>query len=434
VRTKIGVVFRTARTVTVVTAITVLMSSMMSAPASAKPKPVNPSNAQLAAAQARKQQAAADVGKIAGELAMLKGQLTLAASDADSAIATYNATNTALAQAATDVDTANKAVTTAKMTVTTARQQIASYLHDAYVYGSRPSLTAMFTSNDPEAALQAMAYQHYLTGAQQRKLAQAQTNTLALSNAEATRRGALARAQQLQREAEQEKTQALAKLASYRQQQHDLGRREAALTKMAIAANNTLLGLTNQRQAYQRWSAQERARLAAERARQEALRVQQQRQQQQQSSPLTTPQPQPSAAPPVNDQPWTLPLPAGSYFISTCFCMRWGEFHTGDDLAAPYGTPIYAIGAGSVVAAGPAQGFGNWVIINHGNGTYSVYGHMRILAVSPGQTVKVGQTIAYVGSEGFSTGPHLHLEIRLGGTFGTPVDPQVWLARRGVNL
>jgi murein DD-endopeptidase MepM/ murein hydrolase activator NlpD len=129
-----------------------------------------------------------------------------------------------------------------------------------------------------------------------------------------------------------------------------------------------------------------------------------------------------------------LPLPAGSYFMSTCFCMRWGQFHTGDDLAAPDGTPIYAIGGGTVIAAGPAQGFGNWVVIDHGNGFFSIYGHMRILAVSPGQSVRPGQTIAYVGSEGFSTGPHLHLEIRLGGMSGAPVDPQVFLARRGVNI
>jgi murein DD-endopeptidase MepM/ murein hydrolase activator NlpD len=59
---------------------------------------------------------------------------------------------------------------------------------------------------------------------------------------------------------------------------------------------------------------------------------------------------------------------------------------------------------------------------------------MRVLAVSAGQSVRTGQTIAYVGSEGFSTGPHLHLEIRIGGVSGTPVGPQVWLARRGVNL
>ncbi|MCW2602770.1 MAG: hypothetical protein JWN61_905, partial [Pseudonocardiales bacterium] len=70
----------------------------------------------------------------------------------------------------------------------------------------------------------------------------------------------------------------------------------------------------------------------------------------------------------------------------------------GDDLAAPL-TPITATGAGSVVAAGPASGFGNWIVIDHGNGAFTVYGHMRTLTVSVGQTVSPGQLIAYVGSE-----------------------------------
>ncbi|MDQ1740007.1 MAG: hypothetical protein QOE53_1659, partial [Pseudonocardiales bacterium] len=166
--------------------------------------------------------------------------------------------------------------------------------------------------------------------------------------------------------------------------------------------------------------------------RQEELRRQQQAAHS--SNPSSNPAPPPSAAPPDDDQPWTLPLPAGSFYLSTCFCMRWGEFHPGDDLAAGYGTPIYAIGAGTVVAAGPAQGFGNWVVIDHGNGFTSIYGHMKVLAVSPGQSVRVGQTIAYVGTEGHSTGPHLHLEVRIGGMSGPPVDPQVFLARRGVSI
>jgi murein DD-endopeptidase MepM/ murein hydrolase activator NlpD len=74
-------------------------------------------------------------------------------------------------------------------------------------------------------------------------------------------------------------------------------------------------------------------------------------------------QPQPNPGPPVSapiDGAWALPLPTASYYISTCFCMRWGEFHAGDDLAAGYGTPIYSVGAGIVAASGPAQGFGNW--------------------------------------------------------------------------
>jgi murein DD-endopeptidase MepM/ murein hydrolase activator NlpD len=444
-----------------------VLLSLLSAPASAAPKPVNPSDAQLAAAQARQQQAAQQLGAVSGQLVLLQGQLERAAADTDAAIAAYDATNVALQAAVEDLDAADRAVTAARTTVARARTQIADYVFSQYVYGRRPSITAMLSSSDPSGALQAMAYQRYLGNAQQQQLSNAQTNTVALSNAEASRKAALARAERLQKQADAHKTRALAQLAAYRQQRADFARRRTELAKQTATAAAKLAGLTNQRQAYQRWQVEERARQAAERARQAAERArqaaerarqaaewarqeesrrEQQRQREREAAanqptirqPAPQPEPYipplPSAAPPDDDQPWTRPLPAGSYYISTCYCMRWGQFHPGADLAAPFGTRMYSIGAGTVVAAGPAQGFGNWVVIDHGNGFTSIYGHMKVLAVSAGQSVGVGQTIAYVGSEGHSTGPHLHMEVRIGGMSGPPVDPVVFLARRGVNL
>ncbi len=440
--------------------------SLLTAPASAAPKPVNPTDAQLAAAQARKQQAAQSLGVVSGQLVMLQGQLERAAADTDAAIAAYDAANVAVQAAVADLEAADRAVAAARTTVARARTQIADYVFSQYVYGRRASITAMLSSDDPNGALQAMAYQRYLSTAQQQQLAAAQTNTVALSNAEASRKAVLARAERLQKQADLHKTRALAKLAAYRQQRAEFARRRTELTKQTAAAAARLANLTNQRQAYQRWVVEEQARQAAERARQaaerarqaaerarqaaewarqEELRRQEQRERERQAAtnrpnPQPSPPPPvyntplPSAAPPDNDQPWTLPLPAGSYYISTCYCMRWGQFHPGSDLAAGFGTPMYAIGAGTVVAAGPAQGFGNWVVIDHGNGFTSIYGHMKVLAVSAGQSVRVGQLIAYVGSEGHSTGPHLHMEVRIGGMSGPPVDPQVFLARRGVYL
>jgi murein DD-endopeptidase MepM/ murein hydrolase activator NlpD len=448
--------FRDVRQAGVVAVVvTGVLLSLLSAPAGAAPKPVNPTDAQLAAAQARKQQAAQQLGTVSGQLVLLQGQLQRAAADTDAAIAIYDATNLALQRAVADVAAADRAVTDARTTVALAHKQIAGYVFSQYVYGRRPSITALLSSNDPSGALQAMAYQRYLGNARQRQLATAQTNTVALSNAEAARRAALGRAEVLQKQAEVQKTRAMAKLAAFRQQQAEFTRRRTELAKQTAAAAAKLASLTNQRQAYQRWLAQERARIAAERARQaaerarqaaewarqEALRRQQQEAARQQSAsqqpasqPSSNSAPPPSSAPPDDDQPWTLPLPAGSFYMSTCFCMRWGEFHPGDDLAAAYGTPMYAIGAGTVVAAGPAQGFGNWVVIDHGNGFTSIYGHMKVLAVTAGQSVRVGQNIAFVGTEGHSTGPHLHLEVRIGGMSGPPVDPQVFLARRGVSI
>jgi murein DD-endopeptidase MepM/ murein hydrolase activator NlpD len=128
---------------------------------------------------------------------------------------------------------------------------------------------------------------------------------------------------------------------------------------------------------------------------------------------------------------WVLPNP-GPY--TSCFCARWGTFHDGIDLAGPLGSPILAAGDGTVIRAGPASGFGNWVVIQHSNGDVTIYGHMRIYYVHVGQVVHAGQVIALVGAEGDATGPHLHFGVRLGSFTGPYTDPVPWLAARGVHV
>lgn len=101
--------------------------------------------------------------------------------------------------------------------------------------------------------------------------------------------------------------------------------------------------------------------------------------------------------------------------------------HKGIDFPAPIGTPIYAAEDGIVKRAGPATDFGCWIVIDHGGGLETVYGHMyphQILVV-PGQRVKRGQQIAAVGNNGKSTGPHLHFEVRVR---EEPVDPLPFLS------
>lgn len=98
-----------------------------------------------------------------------------------------------------------------------------------------------------------------------------------------------------------------------------------------------------------------------------------------------------------------------------------GTEHTGIDLAAPMGEPILATADGVVGFAGErGDGFGNHVILSHGGGLESLYGHMSAIAVPPGAFVRQGQVIGYVGSTGYSTGPHLHFEMRRN---GMPFDP-----------
>lgn len=98
--------------------------------------------------------------------------------------------------------------------------------------------------------------------------------------------------------------------------------------------------------------------------------------------------------------------------------------HNGIDLAAPHGTPVYAAAQGRVVLAGWYGEYGKCVIIEHADGSRTLYGHNSSLDVSVGQEVKQGEKIANVGSTGNSTGNHLHFEIRIGSSF---LDPLVYI-------
>ncbi len=113
--------------------------------------------------------------------------------------------------------------------------------------------------------------------------------------------------------------------------------------------------------------------------------------------------------------------------ISSRFGSRSGSrssAHTGLDISTPLGTGIRPVTAGTVTYAGWKGTYGNLIIIDHGNGVQSYYAHCNALYVSAGQAVSANTTIGEVGSTGNSTGPHLHLEIRIN---GTPVNPQNYL-------
>jgi murein DD-endopeptidase MepM/ murein hydrolase activator NlpD len=100
------------------------------------------------------------------------------------------------------------------------------------------------------------------------------------------------------------------------------------------------------------------------------------------------------------------------------------KLHTGIDISAPWGAQIVAAGSGTVIFAGGNGGYGNFTMIDHGNGLVSCYAHQSRIAVNQGQHVSAGTTIGYVGSTGLSTGPHLHFEVRVN---GTPRDPMSYL-------
>jgi murein DD-endopeptidase MepM/ murein hydrolase activator NlpD len=127
-------------------------------------------------------------------------------------------------------------------------------------------------------------------------------------------------------------------------------------------------------------------------------------------------------------------LPVNGARLTSTYGMRWGVLHAGIDLAAPIGTPEYAVMDGVVVRAGAASGFGLAVYIQHANGDVTVYGHMEKILVQQGQVVHAGDTIALLGANGQATGPHLHLEVHVGGMMGRKIDPLPWLRQRGVRV
>lgn len=137
----------------------------------------------------------------------------------------------------------------------------------------------------------------------------------------------------------------------------------------------------------------------------------------------------------VSASGWAYPTDKDATRFTSGFGPRGGEQHNGVDLAGPLGTPIYAARDGEVVAAGPASGFGNWIVIRHevdGKRVDTVYGHMSRpgVLVRLGDKVKAGQQIGKIGNEGQSTGPHLHFEVWDGGRAdvaggnGTAIDPK----------
>lgn len=100
------------------------------------------------------------------------------------------------------------------------------------------------------------------------------------------------------------------------------------------------------------------------------------------------------------------------------------KLHTGIDFGAQFGTPIYAVAGGKVEFSGEKGGYGNAVIIEHNDNLSTLYGHVSKLYVNEGASVAPGQLIALVGSTGFSTGPHLHFEVRIN---DKPVNPRPYL-------
>lgn len=214
-------------------------------------------------------------------------------------------------------------------------------------------------------------------------------------------------------------------------------RREDLRDSQRDAARNNR-GLSADERTKQLEKAREQAKAEAERQAEEAARKRREAEQRRLAAaegglPLPDPEDVPAGNGAVS------PLPAGSYSIGARWGAwgSWARYHTGQDLAAPYGTPIVAAKAGVVV-----PGTGGWagvdVAIRHSGGGATLYAHMSRRVVHVGQTVQAGQVIGYVGSTGRSFGPHLHFEYyppgtSIGDVYSTR-DPIAWLHANGGRI
>ncbi len=125
----------------------------------------------------------------------------------------------------------------------------------------------------------------------------------------------------------------------------------------------------------------------------------------------------------------TMTWPAPRYYTITCPfgprihpILKVQKSHSGMDIGAPSGASVVAAADGTVIVSGYSTAYGNYIVIDHGGGTTTLYGHHSSNLVSKGAVVKKGQTIAKVGSTGWSTGPHLHFEVSVNGVLKQPLD------------
>ena len=142
------------------------------------------------------------------------------------------------------------------------------------------------------------------------------------------------------------------------------------------------------------------------------------------------------AKPAAKPNGWVAPTTHGAS-ISERYGLPNSEYaagyHTGTDFAVNTGTPVLAIGPGSVVSAGWQSGYGNAVVIKLSDGRYVLYGHLSAFKVHAGERVTGGERVALSGDTGNSTGPHLHFEVRTSNVYGADIDPLAYLRSHHVS-
>ena len=391
--------------------------------------PVNPTDGQIADAQAAQAAAATEVGRIAALVAGAEAELERLTVQAESAGTAYLAAEEAALAAQAAADAAAAQLQAAADAVSSARGRIGTFARDSYMNGSQLTTTrALLDAGGPAELVQRAALLEYVGDTQVDVLEELELARVHQANAESAARATRDAAAAAEAEAAAAKQVADDQAAAGQAAFTEITAQKAQYDQQLQAAQIQLLQLQGARDAYQQYQQQKAAEeaaaaAAAERAAREAAAA---------ASAAQSAAGSGSAASNGGSGPYVKPT---SGRTSSCFGARWGVNHNGMDIAAPIGTPVYAAHSGVVARAGTASGFGYAVYIEGDDGAVTVYGHVNRYFVRAGERVTAGEQIAEVGNRGQSTGPHLHFEVHPGGALHSgAINPAPWLRARGVSI
>jgi murein DD-endopeptidase MepM/ murein hydrolase activator NlpD len=400
-------------------------------PALAVPAPPNPSDGQIVNAQLARRAAAAEVGRIAAQVAATETELEKVGVQAEAAGQAYMEAEDQLAQAQQAAERTAAQLRAAAAAVQAAQHRIADFSRDSYMQGhALTSSAALLDSAGPGELIQRAAMLDYVASNQLDVLGQLQVARIQQANADSAARDARDRMAAAEKKARAAKEEADSKLAAQQAAFDRVAAQKAGLERQLQIAQIKLLRLQGARNAYQAWVEQKHAeeaaaQAAAERAARAAAQA---------AAGSSGGGGDGGGGGGGGGGNGTYVKPATGR-VSSCYGWRWGALHGGVDIAAPIGTNIYSVQAGTVERAGPATGFGLAVYIRGDDGSVSVYGHVNEYYVYAGQRVAAGEHIADVGNRGQSTGPHLHFEVHPSGQmYSGRVDPVPWLNARGIYL
>lgn len=396
-------------------------------PSLGAPAPTNPTDGQIGAARTEQETAAAEVGRIAGLVAVAEAELERVGIEAEAAGTAYMIAEEALQQAQVVAEQRAAELQAAAAAVAVAEARIARFSRDSYMNGSTISRTAaLLSSEGPGELIQRAALLDYVAVNEVDVLGQLQVAKVTQANADSSARAARDEMAAAEETAQTAKAQADARLGAQQGAFAEVAAQKASYEAELQAAQIKVLELQGARNAYMQWTAQKQAEeaaaaAAAERSAREVA-----------EAAAATRRNSSSDAPDSGSSGYTAPF---SGRVTSCFGARWGTSHNGLDVASPIGTPLYAPISGTVQRAGPATGFGLAVYLLGDDGAVYVYGHINDYFVRTGDRVVAGEQIAEVGNRGNSTGPHVHFEVHPNGAmYSGASNPVAWLNARGISV